>query len=160
MLPSARSAAFYKGDWAAVGRFPADLSHGEDLVFFRRMASTFGQPTWCTRSYVTWNGRSSLSDFFRQYRNYARGDAFAHMYRGRHALRIIIYVFFFVALARRNGRDCGIASCSRDVEASASPCCHGSHIQWRVDVKLRYLAHVPFLSIAQMVGDAGKFVDI
>lgn len=89
--PSARSTAFWKSDWEAIGRYPEDLDHCEDLVFYRALQQRVGPVHWVLTSPVIWDARSSLEAFFRQYCYYARGDAMAGILRRRHFARYAFY---------------------------------------------------------------------
>lgn len=89
--PSARSTAFWKSDWEAIGRYPEDLDHCEDLIFYRALQERVGHVHWVLTSPVIWDARSSLEAFFRQYRYYARGDAMAGILGRRHFARYAFY---------------------------------------------------------------------
>ena len=87
VLPSARGAAFFYADFLAAGEFPRELDHTEDVVFFQMLTSLTGPPYAIDEPALTWDARSSLSAYSRQYRNYARGDAMAGIYLGRNLAR-------------------------------------------------------------------------
>jgi len=90
-LPSSRSAAFRKEWWARVGGYPEWLRHCEDLVFNLELRDAGARFAFTPEALVTWNSRSNMAGFFRQYFYYARGDAHAHLYADRHAVRYLAY---------------------------------------------------------------------
>jgi hypothetical protein len=90
-LPSSRSVAFTKAAWEAVGGYPEWLDHCEDLVFDLALRRAGGRFAFRPSGVVTWNGRSSLWAFGRQYFLYARGDGIAGLWPLRHAARYSAY---------------------------------------------------------------------
>lgn len=90
-LPSSRSVAFRRGCWARVGGYPEWLQHCEDLVFDIALKEAGCRFHFAPDAVVTWEARSTLRQFFRQYRLYARGDAHALLWPRRHALRYAAY---------------------------------------------------------------------
>ncbi len=73
--PSARSVAFRKPAWQAAGGFPDWLHTAEDTLFdcqLRRLGLRFA---YAPDAVVRWRPRTSLAGTWRQFRNYARGEA-------------------------------------------------------------------------------------
>jgi glycosyltransferase involved in cell wall biosynthesis len=102
-LPSSRSVAFRKDDWAAVGGYPEWLDYCEDLVFDIRLEACAGRPVFVPEAVARFRPRPTLSAFFRQYYRYARGDGKADLWPARHAVRYGTYLLAgpaLLALAR------------------------------------------------------------
>jgi glycosyltransferase involved in cell wall biosynthesis len=93
-LPSSRSVAFLKDDWAAVGGYPEWLDFGEDLVFDMRIVDHAGRPAFAPQALAMFRPRHSLSAFVRQYFLYARGDGKALLWPWRHVIRYVAYLVF------------------------------------------------------------------
>lgn len=73
--PSARSIAFRRAAWRRAGGFPTCLHTAEDTLFdckLRRLGCRF---TFADDAVVRWRPRSSLGDVYKQFRDYARGEA-------------------------------------------------------------------------------------
>lgn len=102
-LPSSRSVAFRKEWWSRVGGYPEWLRHCEDLVFDMALKRAGAPFAFAPDAIVSWNARPTLGRFFRQYVEYARGDAHAGLWPLRHAVRYGAYVAgcVLVALAAR-----------------------------------------------------------
>lgn len=73
--PSARSQAFKREAWKAVGGFPEDLYTGEDAKFNRVLRDQDFEYRLAKDAVVYWEMRDSLKEVFDQYRLYGRGDA-------------------------------------------------------------------------------------
>ncbi len=91
-LPSSRSVAFRKTAWAAIDGYPEWLDYCEDLVFDMRLQQ-LGAFEFAPTALVDFRPRGSLGAFFTQYYRYARGDGKADLWRKRHAIRYITYLF-------------------------------------------------------------------
>jgi glycosyltransferase involved in cell wall biosynthesis len=91
-LPSSRSVAFLKDDWAAVGGYPEWLDFGEDLVFDMRLLHQTGGAAFVPAALARFRPRPSLRAFARQYYLYARGDGKALLWPWRHAIRYATYL--------------------------------------------------------------------
>jgi glycosyltransferase involved in cell wall biosynthesis len=76
-FPSARSIAYRKSVWKAVGGFPEELSHGEDTYFDLRVRSLGVRIVFAYNAVVTWKPRSDPFSFFRQILLYSIGDGMA-----------------------------------------------------------------------------------
>lgn len=78
-LPSARSLAFRRAAWSAVGGFDESLAYAEDTWFalaLRRAGKTFA---FAPDAVVLWRPRGDLGSFLRQYARYGAGDAAARI---------------------------------------------------------------------------------
>ncbi|WP_373887163.1 glycosyltransferase [Acidipropionibacterium jensenii] len=91
-LPSSRSLGFKKGVGRAAGLYPENLTYCEDLVFDLAMKSQGAKFVFVPDAVARWNSRPNLHAYFRQYRNYARGDRRAGLWRKRHIVRLGAYV--------------------------------------------------------------------
>lgn len=92
-LPSSRSVAFKKSAWQAVGGYPEWLDYSEDLVFDLRLKQLYGDFPFVPEAHVFFKPRTSLRAFCKQYYLYARGDGKADLWRKRHLIRYITYLF-------------------------------------------------------------------
>jgi glycosyltransferase involved in cell wall biosynthesis len=99
-LPSSRSLAFRKEWWERVGGYPEWLDHCEDVVFDLELKREGAALAFVPDAIVTWNPRSTMRGFARQYFYYARGDAHAGLWRERHALRYGAYLVLVALLGR------------------------------------------------------------
>ncbi len=90
-LPSARSTAYRRGVWEAVGGYPEWLAYGEDM-YFNHAWKNMGM-SYAVRkdAVVEWRLRTGPASLFRQYYRYAWGDGRSGMYPHRHALRYAVY---------------------------------------------------------------------
>lgn len=101
-MPSARSLAFHRRAIDAVGGYPEWLDVGEDMYVNHRWRELGMRMTFVPEALVWWPIRPDLRSTWRQYANYARGDALAGMYPQRHAARFATYVA--APLLWRSGR--------------------------------------------------------
>jgi glycosyltransferase involved in cell wall biosynthesis len=92
-LPSSRSVAFRPRAWEAVGGYPEWLDYCEDLVFDLRLKDLYGPFPFVPEAAVRFRPRGSLRAFYKQYYQYARGDGKADLWRRRHAIRYLTYLF-------------------------------------------------------------------
>ncbi|MGI8426053.1 MAG: glycosyltransferase [Actinomycetota bacterium] len=90
-MPSARSLAFTKNVWTAVGGFPEWLNIGEDMFFNHTLKAIKAKRRFAPRAIVKWRPRPTLKLSLRSYFYYARGDAIGGMYIRRHAIRFFSY---------------------------------------------------------------------
>lgn len=90
--PSSRSVAFLKSAWEAAGGYPEWLDFSEDVVFDRALMERFGPFRFAPEARVRFRPRTSLSQFFRQYYQYARGDGKAGLFTRIHFIRYFTYV--------------------------------------------------------------------
>ncbi|WP_082886196.1 glycosyltransferase [Microbacterium oleivorans] len=98
-LPSSRSVMFKRTLWSAAGGYPEWLDYSEDLVFDLAMLNAGGRLNLIVNATVSWSGRSSIQQFFKQYYRYARGDGKAQLWTKRHIARYIAYLFATVAIS-------------------------------------------------------------
>jgi glycosyltransferase involved in cell wall biosynthesis len=91
-LPSSRSVAFTPSAWEAAGGYPEWLDYCEDLIFDFRLRDLYQPFAFAPKAVVHFRPRSSLSSFFKQYYQYARGDGKADLWRKRHAIRYLTYL--------------------------------------------------------------------
>jgi cellulose synthase/poly-beta-1,6-N-acetylglucosamine synthase-like glycosyltransferase len=97
-LPSSRSVAFRKMAWQTIGGYPEWLDYCEDLIFDLRLQQTTPPFAFVPEAIVHFRPRSSLPAYFKQYYRYARGDGKADLWRKRHAIRYLTYVFAVPAI--------------------------------------------------------------
>jgi glycosyltransferase involved in cell wall biosynthesis len=90
-MPSARSVAFRRSAIEAAGGYPEWLDIGEDMYVNHRWRELGLDLRLARGAVVHWRLRRGLRATWRQYFRYARGDAIAGMYPGRHALRFAVY---------------------------------------------------------------------
>jgi glycosyltransferase involved in cell wall biosynthesis len=91
-MPSGRSVAFRREAWRRAGGYPEWLLVNEDLVFERKMLETGARFVFTPDAIVAWYPRPTLKSFFKQYRNYARGDGHARIFGRRHIARYSAYI--------------------------------------------------------------------
>jgi glycosyltransferase involved in cell wall biosynthesis len=91
-LPSSRSVAYLKSDWAAAGGYPEWLDYCEDLVFDFRLREVAGPLAFAPDAVARFRPRGDLGSFARQYYRYARGDGKADLWWRRHAIRYGTYL--------------------------------------------------------------------
>lgn len=80
--PSSRSQAFKREAWEAVGGYPEGLYTAEDTEFNRQLKEAGFEYRIARDAVVYWEMRDSLSEVFRQYVLYGRGDAENNTLRG------------------------------------------------------------------------------
>jgi glycosyltransferase involved in cell wall biosynthesis len=94
-MPSSRSVAFRRTAWEAVGGYPEWMHFSEDLLFDLALKNRGLKFVFAPRAVVGFRPRSSLTAFWRQYRNYALGDGEGLLWTRRHLIR---YGTYLVAL--------------------------------------------------------------
>jgi len=92
-LASSRSVAFRKQAWERVGGYPEWLDYCEDLIFDFALRDAGCRFSFAPRALAYLRPRSNLRAFWRQYFQYARGDGKADLWRKRHAIRYLTYLF-------------------------------------------------------------------
>lgn len=90
-LPSARSVAYRRAVFDAVGGYPEWLDIGEDMHFDLAMVQAGFRRVFVPEAVVHWRLRADVRSFLRQYYRYARGDGTAGMHGRRHAARFATY---------------------------------------------------------------------
>ena len=83
--PSARSLAFRRAAWERAGRFPDWLYTAEDTLFACKLRRNRERYLLAEHAVVRWQPRTNWLAVWRQFRNYARGEA--HIGRGADATR-------------------------------------------------------------------------
>lgn len=83
-LPSARSIAFRRDAWKAVGGFPEHLDYAEDTYFDLALQREGYRFFFVPDARVFWRPRSNLRGVFKQFRNYARGDRMAGINKAKY----------------------------------------------------------------------------
>jgi cellulose synthase/poly-beta-1,6-N-acetylglucosamine synthase-like glycosyltransferase len=91
-LPSSRSVAFRRAAWREAGGYPEWLLVVEDLVFDMKLRELGARFVFVPDAIASWYPRPTIKAFFKQYRNYARGDGQARLYGKRHLARYSAYV--------------------------------------------------------------------
>jgi len=74
-LPSSRSVAFKKIAWQEVGSYPENLDYCEDLVFAEKLKKRNFKFKFARKAIVFWPQRENIFQAFKQFFNYAKGDA-------------------------------------------------------------------------------------
>ena len=98
-LPSARSIAYRRSVFDAVGGYPEDLAIGEDMWFDLELVRLGTRRVFVPTAVVHWRLRPDVPSVLRQYYRYARGDGVAGMHPRRHAARFGTYGWLLLALA-------------------------------------------------------------
>jgi glycosyltransferase involved in cell wall biosynthesis len=91
-LPSSRSVAFRRAAWRSVGGYPEWLLVVEDLVFDMDLRKSGAKFVFAPDAIASWYPRPTLRSFFKQYRNYSRGDGHARILGRRHIARYSAYL--------------------------------------------------------------------
>jgi len=91
-LPSSRSVAFRRLAWQEVGGYPAWMNFSEDLLFDMALKNRGYRFVFVPKAVVRFRPRTSLSAFWRQYRNYAMGDGEGLLWTRRHLIRYGTYL--------------------------------------------------------------------
>jgi glycosyltransferase involved in cell wall biosynthesis len=96
-LPSARSIAFRRECWQAVGGYPEWLYTGEDSLFDLRLRDAGYRFALAENAIVYWRPRATWQELFKQYYLYARGAAEAKIVSrtiGKaYGANVIVHVF-------------------------------------------------------------------
>lgn len=95
-LPSSRSIAFKKNAWQKVGRYPEKLDTCEDLVFARNLKEKGFNFFVQKKAVVYWQQKKNLSDAFKQFFSYAKGDGQAFYIRPQTPF---LYLRYFAGFA-------------------------------------------------------------
>jgi glycosyltransferase involved in cell wall biosynthesis len=103
-LPSSRSVAFRRHWWERAGGYPEWLDHCEDVIFDLELKRAGAQIAYAPDARVVWSPAPSLRAVARQYIRYARGDAAAGLWAGRHAIRYGVYLSFLLLVTRLRRR--------------------------------------------------------
>jgi cellulose synthase/poly-beta-1,6-N-acetylglucosamine synthase-like glycosyltransferase len=98
-MPFGQSVAFRKSVWEDVDGYPEWASHCEDLLYDFAMKKTGARFAFAGSALVHFRPRESLTQFFWQYYNYARGDAVAGLWPKRHRIRYLVYAIAVILMA-------------------------------------------------------------
>ncbi len=91
-LPSSRSVAFLKSEWAEIGGYPEWLDYCEDLIFDINLKEQVGEFAFAPYAVAWFRPRGSIRSFYKQYYLYARGDGKANLWAKRHFIRYLTYL--------------------------------------------------------------------
>ncbi len=103
-LPATRSLLLHRKAWELVGTFRQDLSDNEDYWFARQADQLAREPKaqivmgFAPRAIVSWYPRSNLKSFWVMILRFARGDAYAGLWRPKVALIFARYLFVVLVL--------------------------------------------------------------
>ncbi len=97
-MPSSRNICFRKTHWEKAGGYPQYLDYGEDMKFDFNLKEKGYEIMFNPEAVVYWKMRDSLSDIFRQFFRYAKGDALGKMYPLRHFIRFLSGFIFAAAV--------------------------------------------------------------
>ena len=98
-MPSGRSVAFRRDAIETVGGFPEWLTIGEDMYVDQEWRRLGMRMDLAADAVVGWRVRSGVGATWRQYFEYARGDAIARMHPRRHLVRFVTYTGTLSALS-------------------------------------------------------------
>lgn len=159
-LPSSRSVAFWKADWARVGGYPEWLDFGEDLVFDMRLLDRTGPAAFVPAACVRFRPRPGLRAFARQYYRYARGDGKAGLWPRRHAVRYATYVVLVPALVWLGLRahPAFLLGLPAGLGAMIARSCARLTRQWDALGRVGRLAACLWVPVIRVVGDVAKMV--
>lgn len=91
-LPPGRNGyAFSREAWEAAGGYPAELPWGEDKRFLERLRDAGAEIVLAPGAVVRWRPRRSLTELYRQYRAYGRGDVLARIDRQNELVPLALY---------------------------------------------------------------------
>ncbi|MBW3561547.1 MAG: glycosyltransferase [Actinobacteria bacterium] len=90
-LPSARSMAFVRLAWEAVGGFPEDLDYAEDTLFDERLLAAGYRPVFAGEAVVRWSPPSSYRQLARTLYRWGHGDGVAGLRGGTYRRLLAVY---------------------------------------------------------------------
>ena len=91
-LPAGRNGyCFTRAAWTVAGGYPPHLAWGEDKVFLRRLRESGFEIVVAPDAIVRWRPRRSLTELYRQYARYGRGDAMAGVDRRNTLVTLGLY---------------------------------------------------------------------
>jgi glycosyltransferase involved in cell wall biosynthesis len=154
-MPSARSVAFRRSAIEAAGGYPEWLDIGEDMYVNHRWRELGLDLRLARGAVVHWRLRRGLPATWRQYFRYARGDAIAGMYPGRHALRFAVYGGLAASLLLRRRTPATVALLAGAAYASrpfARAVARANGPRERVAAAAAVPALMAFLDVAKMSG--------
>lgn len=95
-LPATRSMLIKKTLWKKVGKFDETLSDNEDYEFAKRLEESGIKIGFARSAIVNWMPRSTFRSFLKMIFRFARGDAFAGIFRTK---VLLIFVRYILGLA-------------------------------------------------------------
>ena len=106
-MPSSRSVAFRRRLWEEIGGYPEWMDYSEDVLFDLAVMRRGYRVVYAPRAIVYFRPRSSLSAYWRQYRNYAFGDGEGLLWPKRHLIRygtylVLLPLLIYQIVARRS----------------------------------------------------------
>src|SRR5665647_3955528 len=78
-MPSSRNIAFKKNAWSKAGGYPEKMDYGEDMKFNFNLKEKGFEILFNPDAVVYWQMRENLSQVFKQFFRYAKGDAIGRM---------------------------------------------------------------------------------
>jgi glycosyltransferase involved in cell wall biosynthesis len=105
-MPSSRSVAFRRRLWEEIGGYPQWMDYSEDVLFDLAVMQRGYRVAYAPRAIVYFRPRSSLSAYWRQYRNYAFGDGEGLLWPRRHLIRYGTYLVLLPSLLYQIGIHC------------------------------------------------------
>jgi cellulose synthase/poly-beta-1,6-N-acetylglucosamine synthase-like glycosyltransferase len=97
-MPSSRNLGFKKYAWAEVGGYPENMDYGEDMKFNFNLKKKGYKILFNPDAIVFWRMRENLSQIFKQFFRYAKGDALGKMYFNRHLIRFSSLIDFLIVI--------------------------------------------------------------
>jgi glycosyltransferase involved in cell wall biosynthesis len=151
-MPAARSIAFTKEAWEAVGGFPAHLDTAEDPAFGRKVAATGRRCVLQADAEVVWEQRPTVASTARMYFRYGVGGGLSGDRKiiGRDVARLVAYAGGPL-LWWRGGRVSKAA-------VAAAAAWYLSLPLWRVRRRRRPVAVAALVPLALVVKDLSKSV--
>jgi len=98
-MPSSRNLGFRKSAWAKVGGYPESMDYGEDMKFNFNLKEKGYKILFNPDAIVLWRMRENLSQIFKQFFRYAKGDARGKMYFHRHLIRFLSAAGFLIVIS-------------------------------------------------------------
>ena len=98
-MPSSRNLGFKKYAWAKAGGYPENMDYGEDMKFNFNLKEKGYKILFNPDAIVFWRMRENLSQVFKQFFRYAKGDARGKMYLHRHLIRFSSFIDFLIVIA-------------------------------------------------------------
>jgi len=92
-IPSSRSIAYRKSAWKKIKGYPNWLDRGEDLYFAKKLKEMDFKFKFVKDAIVFWPQRKNLSQAFKQFYGYAKGDGLANNIRNE---VLLVYLRYFV----------------------------------------------------------------
>jgi hypothetical protein len=91
-LPATRSMLLPTAVWQQVGRFDVELSDNEDYAFAQELVAAEVPIVFSQSAQVGWQPRSTLGGFWKMIYRFARGDAYAGIWRPKVGVLFLRYL--------------------------------------------------------------------